>query len=206
MSDFVPPSPTGAVAAVDGSGANTDANRPNSTPNSTTGLDEKPKADPSTQTGGGGTNDNQKPQGATVGATQGRDGLPLPTKIGIGVGAGAGTILLVVLIMVVLWRRRMRGRYYADSEGRHTPTTPEEKQKLDWESEHDVAWDFGAFLKGRARGESRLSARGLRMSMGRRWTGLGLASARGDNRNMGQDLGRLPVYEPSRQPRIPELP
>ncbi|KAL2261625.1 hypothetical protein VTK26DRAFT_3744 [Humicola hyalothermophila] len=81
------------------------------------------------------------------------EALPLSTKIGVGVGVGAGTVVLVVALTWLLWRRRMRkGRADGRSSSSRgdleaTARTPEEKAKMDWESEHDVAFDFGAFLR-----------------------------------------------------------
>jgi hypothetical protein len=158
MSVFVPPSPTGGVAAIDGvnnlssdPGSNTDpfqtTPNPNtledSSENTATGLDGAAGTANTTRTG---TNSNPN-------ALSSDSDIPLPTKIGIGVGVGAGTILLVVVITVFLWKRRMarHGPPSHDSE-RGTSPTPQDKAKMDFESEHDVAFDFGGFFRDRARG------------------------------------------------------
>ncbi|KAJ4287836.1 hypothetical protein N0V88_007546 [Collariella sp. IMI 366227] len=98
------------------------------------------------------------------------DSLPLSTKIGVGVGVGVGTLLLGALLTFCIWKRRMgRGppklsnydnyntysssissSVSGDVEGAATP--PQEKAKLDFESEHDVAVDFGAFFREKRRG------------------------------------------------------
>ena len=102
---------------------------------------------------------------------------------------GAGTILLVVVVVFVLWKKRMGGKRRSRAGGagsgdggfEYDPErdsaggmqhTPQEKAKLDFESEHDVAFDFGAFFrdrKGRSPSEATGgsgSAAGSRVSVG----------------------------------------
>ena len=172
MSVFVPPSPTGRVAVIDGADNNlntspssgTGTTSPNNNPNpnqSDTTLSDNPTGNANTALTGGtgtGTGSNTNPDDLSDATAEkgiqssDASGLSLPTKIGIGVGAGAGTILLVVVLILVLWKRRMgRGppSVMGDSERGGSPT-PQEKAKMDWESEHDVAFDFGGFFRERA--------------------------------------------------------
>lgn len=170
MSVFVPPSPTGAVAAVDGvSNLGGSANT-----NSPSGNNANSNTDPFTQSSPGSSNANSNTNANNSNSNTGNgdgDGdessseegihsptadLPLATKIGVGVGIGAGSIILVVLVTWVLWKRRMGSRrsYRSgdDSDSmmeRGMSPTPQEKAKMDFESEHDVAFDFGSFFRER---------------------------------------------------------
>ncbi|KAK4126369.1 hypothetical protein N657DRAFT_643157 [Parathielavia appendiculata] len=155
MSVFVPPSPTGAVAAIDG------ANDLSSGPNNgdTDPFQTSPESDPdengnNTNAGlGGGTASNTTRAGTDSRDTNDRapSDIPLPTRIGIGIGVGAGSILTVVIITVVFWKRRMsRHGPPSDSERGMSPT-PQDKAKMDVESEHDLAFDFGGFFRDRVR-------------------------------------------------------
>ena len=197
MSVFVPPSPTAAVAALDGASnlgtstssgdnanSNTDPFTQNLPPSADTEDDSSASSssssnpNDSTTTGAGGnsTTNNKGIQSSTE--------LPLPTKIGIGVGMGAGAILLVVVVVFVLWKKRMGGKRRSRSGGagdggggfEYDPErdsavqhTPQEKAKMDFESEHDVAFDFGAFFRDR-KAQSPSSAKsgsvGSRVSVG----------------------------------------
>ncbi|KXX79721.1 hypothetical protein MMYC01_203776 [Madurella mycetomatis] len=157
MSVFIPPAPTAANAAIQAGDGNTD-NDPNSSP--PPDNDNSNDGDNNGNNNNGDTNPFSQPnennldttntQATTSGAED--QGMPLGTKIGVGVGVGAGSIVLVVVATWLLWRRRMRrqGRV-ADAE---EPPTLQDRQKLDWESEHDVAFDFGvmrgASMRGRA--------------------------------------------------------
>jgi hypothetical protein len=157
MSVFVPPSPTGAVAAVDGTDNNLSSNNPNTdpfvqSPDGTT-------ADGTTTNPGSNNNNSNSPQSNSAGGGGGGGDLPLPTKIGIGVGVGGGTVVLVVAITFLLWKRRMGHNSHNHGHGRDSDSemggrTPQEKAKLDWESEHDVAFDFGGFFRERNAGRN----------------------------------------------------
>jgi hypothetical protein len=171
----VPPSPTGRVAVIDGADNNLNTNPASGT--GTSSPSNNPNSDSDTTLDGTnannantaltGTNTNTDPNNTNPDlagnstaekGTQSSDtsGLSMPTKIGIGVGAGAGTVLLVVVLILVLWKRRMgRGppSVMGDSERGGGSPTPQEKAKMDWESEHDVAFDFGGFFRERAQAQ-----------------------------------------------------
>lgn len=170
LSVFVPPSPTQVLAALDNPDfpssialrVSTDPNGlvvplptnsasldPNSNPNGGDPLSapddsSNPDSDPSRP--GGGSSDS--------------DSLPMSTKIGLGVGLGVGSIVLVVIVVYILWKKRMAGgggepRWEDASSGSSSHKKSgsdvekgagmgfDARQKLDWESEHDVAFDFG---------------------------------------------------------------
>ncbi|KAK4041597.1 hypothetical protein C8A01DRAFT_34321 [Parachaetomium inaequale] len=202
MSVFVPPSPTGRVAVIDGADNNLNTNpsgggggqtgtSPNNNPNeSDTTLSDNPAGNANTAlTGAGPGTDLSNPTAEKGIQSADTSGLSLPTKIGIGVGAGAGTVLLVVVLILVLWKRRMgRGPpsvMGGDSERGGATPTPQEKAKMDWESEHDVAFDFGGFFRERAQGgggEGKTTTRGKLVVV-----------------NGADEVDRLPAFETSLQ-------
>jgi hypothetical protein len=94
----------------------------------------------------------------------------------------------VVVITWILWKRRMGGSSKGDGQGgfdfdpERGAHTPEEKAKMDFESEHDVAFDFGAFFRERAR-RSQGSSNG----------GAAAAAAKEEGLQVGELEDRLPV-------------
>ncbi|EGS21850.1 uncharacterized protein CTHT_0037210 [Thermochaetoides thermophila DSM 1495] len=157
----IPPVPTGPVAAVDGVGtqdlpilssilgisatASTIVStitqpRPSTLPGSSNDnfsedidfTDTQPKLPPSSE----------------------ETRLPMSTKIGIAIGVAGGAVVLLATAVLVLWRRRMgRGAEHREQASKNDVEknggriTPEEKQKMDWESNHDVEFDFAKFLR-----------------------------------------------------------
>ncbi|KAL2170244.1 hypothetical protein VTG60DRAFT_5020 [Thermothelomyces hinnuleus] len=166
LSVFVPPTPTGRLAVIGDTGEplptlDLSGQSPSSPGGDGNSDDKSPAtAEDETAAGSGGSPTESGTTGGTDGkgiessssSSSSSGGLPLKTKIGIGVGAGAGSIAIVVTATLILWKIRM-GRRPASSSSedkeRGASPTPQEKAKMDFESEHDVAFDFG-FLRDRA--------------------------------------------------------
>ncbi|KAL2177717.1 uncharacterized protein P884DRAFT_242957 [Thermothelomyces heterothallicus CBS 202.75] len=166
LSVFVPPTPTGRLAVIGDTGEPLPtldlSGQSPSSPEGDGNSDDKSPAtgEDETAAGSGGSPTESGTTGGTGGkgieesssSSSSSDGLPLKTKIGIGVGAGAASIAIAVTATLILWKIRM-GRRPASSSAedreRGASTTPQEKAKMDFESEHDVAFDFG-FLRDRA--------------------------------------------------------
>ncbi|KAK4222893.1 hypothetical protein QBC38DRAFT_447851 [Podospora fimiseda] len=166
LSLFTPPAPTGVLAAIQ------DDDESNSSPAAEIGTDnnispvstDSPKS-PDDDANSNGTLDAPDDSSGTglVRTQVEPKGLTTSTKIGLGVGLGVGSVVLLVVVVYIMWHRRMAsGREvefeYAESyTGKHKRGGSkgsdlekgvgiDERQKLDWESEHDVAFDFG-FVK-----------------------------------------------------------
>jgi hypothetical protein len=196
MSVFVPPSPTDVAAAIDGAndlssdpGSNTDPFQATPDPNTL-----ESDAGNTTRTG---TNSDASESNANGLSSDSE--MSLPTKIGIGVGVGAGTILLVVVVTFLLWKRRMSRHGPPSDTERGMSPTPMDKAKMDVESEHDVAFDFGGFFRDRARqGPGGGTGHGSQRSVG----SLGSFDSGSVNSMQGRGYGgdgkgddRLPAFE-----------
>ncbi|KAK4100802.1 hypothetical protein N658DRAFT_496891 [Parathielavia hyrcaniae] len=166
---LVPATPTGAVGVIDRpnelgsdpSNSNTDPFQTSPEPNPA--EDASNNNNNNAGTGGSDSAPNTTGEGTDTDTTTNNTNnnnpnppseIPLPTKIGIGVGLGAGSVVAVVLATILFWKRRMSRRRRgppsatADSERGASPT-PQDKAKMDVESEHDVAFDFGGFFRDR---------------------------------------------------------
>ncbi|KAK4173155.1 hypothetical protein QBC36DRAFT_303893 [Triangularia setosa] len=157
ISVFVPPQPTQVNAVID----DTDTNIPPPPPSTsdTTNPLTNTNLSPS-------DNDNplaDLPAPSTSATPSIESGIPLSTKIGVAAGLGAGSLILLIVMIYIMWHKRMgnspfsRGHKRSGSAGSNTSRDLEsghqrhnnsglpvqERQKLDWESEHDVAFDFG---------------------------------------------------------------
>lgn len=218
MSVFIPPTPTGRLAVVDGSGIPISNPDPfNQVPSSGNDNDEDEEDDGSapalenentTDSDALGDSGSSSPTN-NKGIESSSEGMSLGTKIGIGVGAGAGSILLVVVATLILWKKRMGRRrpsptsspFARDTERGASPT-PQEKAKLDFESEHDVEFDFGGFFRERAVNAARANAAAAVATAG---SGVATGAPGGGTKlavvNAGED-DRLPAFEtPQHQPQ-----
>ena len=168
MFGFVPPVPTGPVAAVDGAGTqdlSSLSSIPGISATTSTTVNTSTKARPSTLPGS--WNDSVSEHTDLADAqpelqpnSEGETRLPMSTKIGIAIGVAGGVVVLLATAVWVLWRRRMRrGGEDREQGGKNDVEknggcfTPEERQKMDWESNHDVEFDFSMFLKRGGNGD-----------------------------------------------------
>ncbi|KAK4188118.1 hypothetical protein QBC35DRAFT_531952 [Podospora australis] len=159
MSVFIPPAPTQAIAVIQGTGF------PSSDSSSSSGDSSSP--DNSRINTDGPYVDTVDPDSPSSPPTRASNssGLSTETKIGVGAGLGVGSVVLAVVVTYLLWHKRMgsgpfrrrsakkghkRGGSDLEKGGSGTLSV-EEKQKLDWESEHDMPFDFG-FPRERERG------------------------------------------------------
>ncbi|KAK3989366.1 hypothetical protein QBC44DRAFT_381583 [Cladorrhinum sp. PSN332] len=170
LSVFTPPAPTGVLAAIQ------DADNSNSDPIPVTAgtdlnLGTLPTNSPGSNSNNANPNSNgpfESPDGdvsdGIVRTQVESNGLSTSTKIGLGVGLGVGSVVLLVVVVYIMWHRRMAsGREpdfeYAKKSHHHKRSGSkssdvekggmgfDQRQKLDWESEHDVAFDFGFGVK-----------------------------------------------------------
>jgi hypothetical protein len=173
MSVFVPPAPTAANAAIQAGGTAVPNANPVAVQNPNPALGGSENTSPFTQPVSSGDDDtsitdpsdnldtSSNPGSSATPAAVASDAdqdLPMGTKIGIGVGVGAGSIAVLACITWLLWRRRMRGRQpwrssrLADAEEPPPAMSVvgglQERQKMEFESEHDVEFDLGGVLRG----------------------------------------------------------
>jgi hypothetical protein len=212
MTVFVPPSPTGgALAAIDGTGntfnSSPDTNNQNTDPFTQASPDNsnnpnQDNSDPTTPDNNNNptTDGTNPPQNKSIQPT---DTMPLPTKIGIGIGVGAGSLLLVAAAVWLLWKKRMARRRARDDDDmlrgdveRGASPTPQEKAKLDFESEHDVAFDFGGFFRERGGRRGAAAAAGGGAGGDGGVSRSNSASSNGSGRTVVAGAGeRLPAFE-----------
>ena len=172
LSVFTPPTPTAVAALISGSAPTNPGTTPGTSDPFTNGQpgaqdlpegtipgaggeDESSSSSSNTDdsnNNGGNESENTQSTDNNNSASDGGGGMPQTTKIALGVAGGATGMVLLILGMWILWKRRMRSgsrrqsdHYLSDGGegGSSGPRSLQERQKMDWESEHDTPFEFG---------------------------------------------------------------